>query len=140
MDLWRFYDYVTADGQHLIEEWYQAQDPEVQAQFDVTLLILRATDDWEHEDVEEFKPLTKKHRGLGEVRFYIDALAPGARKPHRRRFRPVGIWPSVIDREFVLILGCEKSGRSLIPHGAFDTALGHKVQFEQGKGALRERI
>jgi hypothetical protein len=140
MGLWRFYDYVTPENQHLMEDWYQAQEPEVQARFDATLLILGATDDWEHEDVEEFKRLTEKHSGLGEVRFYIDALAPGAKKPHRRRFRPVGIWPSVIDREFILILGCEKSGKSFIPHGAFDTALGHKANFEQGKGYLRERI
>jgi hypothetical protein len=140
MSLWRFYDYVTPENQHLMEDWYQAQDPEVQAQFDATLLILGATEDWECEDVEEFKRLTEKHSGLGEIRFYTDAVAPGAKKPHRRRFRPVGIWPSLIDREFVLILGCEKSGRSFLPHGAFDTALGHKVQFEQGKGSLRERI
>jgi len=123
-----------------MEDWYQAQDPEVQARFDTTLLILGATDDWEHEDVEEFKPLTKSHIGLGEVRFYVDALAPGAKRPHRRRFRPVGIWPCVIEREFVLILGCEKSGKTFIPHGAFDKALGHKADFERGKGTLHERI
>jgi hypothetical protein len=140
MALWRFYDYVTDENQHLLEDWYQAQDPKVQAQFDATLFILGATDDWENESVEEFKPLTEKHHGLGEVRFYVDAIAPGAKRPHRRRFRPVGIWPSIIDREFILILGCEKSGRSSIPHGAFDSALKHKAQFEQGRGTLHERI
>ena len=122
-----------------MEDWYQAQDPEVQAQFDTTLLILGATDDWGNEDVEEFKPLTERHQGLGEVRFYINALAPGAKRPHRRRFRPVGIWPS-INREFILILGCEKQGKTSIPHGAFDKALEHKADLQQGKGRLRERI
>ena len=140
MALWRFFDYITEDGQNLVEDWYIVQDPAVQAQFDATLLILSAVDDWEDEDVEEFKPLTHKHIGLGEVRFYLDAFAPGAKKPHRRRFRPVGIWPPAVDREFVLILGCEKSGRTFIPHDAFGVALSHKALLEQGRGTTNERI
>src|ERR1700683_5534698 len=93
MALWRFFDYITENGQNLMQGWYDAQDPEVQAQFDATLLFLAGTADWEHEEVEEFKPLTERPLGLGEVRFYVDWRAPGARKPRRRRFRPVGIWP-----------------------------------------------
>ena len=98
-------DYVTEDGQNLILDWYEIQDDAVRAQFDVTLDILKAVQDWTDEDVEEFKPLTKKHVGLGEIRFDVPALAPGAKRPHKRRFRPVGIWPSLNDGEFILILG-----------------------------------
>ena len=124
MDLWRIFDYITSDGDNLLQLWYEAQDPEVQAQFDATLFILKGTEDWESDDVEEFKPLINKHQGLGEVRFYVEAFAPGAKRPHRRRFRPVGIWPTLQRREFVLLLGCEKSGRTYKPHDAFGSALG----------------
>ena len=140
MALWRFFEYVTEDDENLMAAWYAAQDPEVQAEFDATLLILRATDDWENEDVEHFKPLVKNHVGLGEIRFYVEGLAPGATRPHRRRFRPVGIWPPTTDHEFVLILGCEKSGRTYIPHAAFELALHHKAVLDQGRGTVRERI
>ena len=140
MGLWRFLDYVTEDDHNLMQEWYVVQDPEVQAQFDATLLILGAVEDWEDEDVEESKPLTCEHQGLGEVRFHVEALAPGAKRPHRRRFRPVGIWPPVVSHEFVLILGCEKSGKTFMPHDAFGLALCHKTLLEQGRGTTRERI
>lgn len=140
MALWGFFDYITEDGDNLIADWYDAQDPEVQAQFDATLFLLGATEDWEDEKVKEFKPLTEKHVGLGEVRFHVNALAPGAKRPHLRRFRPVGTWPPTVDHEFVLILGCEKSGRTFMPHNAFDLALDHKARLEQGRGTTRERI
>lgn len=140
MAVWKFFDYVTEDARNLIDDWYVAQDPEVQAEFDATLLILAATEDWEDQNFEEFKPLVNQHAGLGEVRFYVDALAPGAKNPHRRRFRPVGIWPTTIDHEFVFLLGCEKKGRQFIPHAAFDAALKHKAKFEEGRGTIRERI
>jgi hypothetical protein len=140
MGLWKFFDYVTDENENLLQDWYVAQDPEVQAQFDATLLILGATEDWEAKDVEEFKPLINKHKGLGEVRFHISALALGAKRPHRRRFRPVGIWPAAQAREFVLILGCEKSGKTFIPHDAFGVALQHKARLEAGKGKTYERI
>lgn len=141
MSMWVFFDYITEDGINLIGDWYEAQEPEVQAQFDAALYILGATEDWEHEDVEEwFKPLLRNHVGLGEVRFYIDAKAPGAKKPHRRRFRPVGIWPTVVAHEFILILGCEKKGMTYMPHDAFGLALTHKALLEGGRGSTREHI
>jgi hypothetical protein len=140
MALWRFFNYITEHGDNLIADWYDAQDPEVQAQFDATLFLLGATEDWGDEKVMEFKPLTGKHVGLGEIRFHVIALAPGAKRPHRRRFRPVGIWPPRVDHEFVLILGCEKSGRTFIPHNAFDLALNYKSLIEQGRGTISERI
>jgi hypothetical protein len=140
MGLWSFMDYITEDDQNPIHQWYESQDAEVRAQFDATLAILGATEDWAGDGVEEFKPLTKKHSGLGEIRFYVDALAPGAKRPHRRRFRPVGIWPTAREREFVLILGCEKYGKTFIPNGAFDLALVYKARLESGRGTIREHI
>lgn len=133
-------NYVAEDGQNLIHTWYEKQEDSVRAQFDATLAILRATEDWESPDVEEFKPLTKAHLGLGEIRFDIEAKAPGAKRPHKRRFRPVGIWPATKQQEFVLILGCEKYGRTFIPHAAFDLALEFKAKLEAGRGTICEHI
>lgn len=140
MALWTFFDYITEDNHNLIEDWYSFQDPEVQAEFDATLFVLAATDDWEDPHVEEFKALTRKHMGLGEVRFHISAFAPGAKRPHRRRFRPVGIWPGFVHREFILLLGCEKRGKQFIPHDAFGVALTHKALLEAGRGTTREHV
>lgn len=90
--------------------------------------------------MDEFKALTDRHKGLGEVRFHIQVLAPGAKRPHRRRFRPVGIWPPATERQFVFLLGCEKRRGVYVPHAAFDTALRHKALLERGEGSVRERI
>lgn len=130
-------DYCTADGNNLIRQWYDQQDAGVQAVFDETVLTLRAIDDWSDPNVMEFKELTKKHRGLGEVRFDIFAVHPNTKKPFKRRFRPVGVWRPA-QREFVFLLGCEKSGRSYKPNDAFGLALAYKEQFEQGKGMICE--
>lgn len=138
MALWRFFDYVTEDEENLIGTWYDAQDPAIQAQFDTTLLILAGISDWEDDDVEQFKPLVDAHAGLGEIRFHVDQRAQGAKKATRRRFRPVGPWPPVIPREFVMILGCEEKRSGYIPPRAFDIALGHKTALEAGRGRTSE--
>jgi hypothetical protein len=140
MAWWRFFDYITEEDHNLVVEWYDSQDPEVQAQFDVTLNLLGGIADWEAEDVEWFKKLTKQHVGLGEVIFHIEEKQPGARKARRRRFRPVGIWPSASEHEFVMILGCEKTRVAYIPEKAFDIALIHKANLEAGKGHTCEHV
>jgi hypothetical protein len=140
MALWKFFHYITEDDHDLIQEWYAIQDPKVQAQFDATVLLLGGISDWEDVDVtDHFKPLVDKHRGLGEIRFYIDERELGAKKDRRRRFRPVGVWPTRNTGEFVIILGCEKKRMTYIPPGAFDTALKHKGRLEEGKGTIREQ-
>jgi hypothetical protein len=137
-NLWTFWDYVTEDNHNLIAEWYLQQDPGVQAEFDVTIGILRATDEWDRPDVREFKVLTGRNVGLGEIRFHVLATAPGSKNPFRRRFRPVGIWPVTTPYEFTLILGCEKRRATYTPHAAFDLALKHKANLEQGRGTTIE--
>ncbi len=79
MDSWKLFDYITGDGDNLLQNWYEIQEPEVQAQFDATLFILKATQDWDSDDVKEFKPLTKNHIGLGEVIFHLSYARSGLR-------------------------------------------------------------
>ena len=139
MALWRFMDYCTESGQNLIQEWYEAQGDAVKAEFDATLLTLGATEDWTATGVDEFKVLTGRHAGLCELRFDIGVREPGSRKSSKRRFRPVGIW-RLEYRDFIILLGCEKSGRIYIPADAFDLALEYKALFEQGRGTICEHV
>ncbi len=139
MNPWTFMDYCTDDGHNLIQEWYDQQDVALQAAFDQTLLILRAVDDWTDPGMREFKKLTKRHQGLAEIRFKIPVINPETRKPFERRFRPAGIWRPE-KRDFILLLGCEKVGRTNIPHDAFGLALNYKAQFEEGKGRIYEHV
>jgi hypothetical protein len=125
MNRWKFWDYYDKDGNNLIVQWYLAQEVAVQAAFDWTLYTLAATEDWTDPRIDEFRVLTGRHFGLCEIRF--DLVINRV----KRRFRPAGIWRPV-QRDFILLLGCEKSGRIYKPQNAFDVALGYKSRFEQG--------
>ena len=131
MALWRIMAYHLAGGFCPIQEWYAAQDVEVQAAFDVALTTLSATDDWS--DTSQFKELTKSHTGLGEIRFKLEG-------PPVRRFRPVGIWPPIVDREFILLLGCEKNRNIYIPPDAFTLALEYKRRWDRGEGEIHDYV
>jgi hypothetical protein len=133
MNRWKFWDYYDKDGKNLIGQWYLSQEVAVQETFDWTLYTLSATQDWTDKRVDEFRVLTGRHLGLCEIRFdlVIDRM--------KRRFRPTGIWRP-IQRDFILLLGCEKSGRIYKPQNAFDVALDYKRRFEQGEGRISEHI
>jgi len=131
MALWRIKAYWLPGDFCPLQAWYVRQDIPVQAEFDATLAILQAEPDWA--DTKAFKALHSRHIGLGEVRFSID-------KPHLRRFRPVGIWPPIVDYEFILLLGCEKERGVYVPANAFDQALIYKQQFERGEGEAHDYL
>jgi len=137
---WKFLNY-RLDGAEkpLIVEWYDAQDANVQAEFDIVLSLLAGTKEWTDSSrtrslVKAFGVLTGKHAGLCELRFYTLS------KPStKRRFRPAGIWRPD-DREFIILLVCEKSGRIYTPLNAFDTALKYKSELEQGRGYIDDHF
>ena len=126
--------YRTEEGKTLIVDWYREQDPTLQAVFDTALNDLASTEDWS--ELEWFKALTGRHTGLHEIKIDIsgEQVIVG-KKPPVVHYRPVGFLREA-QREFVLILGCTKSGRSSIPPNAFELALELKAEFEQGKGAI----
>lgn len=131
MSAWQIKAFYLPGGTCPIRDWYRVQDVPVQAEFDATLATLRATVDWT-DTKKAFKVMKKVHVGLGEIRFYLE-------KPKMRRFRPVGIWPPINDREFILLVGCEKDSNGvLIPNNAFTLALTHKHLWEQGQGEVHE--
>lgn len=134
--MWQIKAYYLQGGSCPIRDWYGAQDVPVKAGFDATLTTLRATADWT--DRKIFGVLKREHTGLGEIRFKIES--PG--QPRKvRRFRPVGIWPPVVEGEFVLLLGCEKERNGvLIPDDAFTLALDYKRRWERGEGEVHDYI
>jgi len=132
MSAWRIMAYYLPGGTCPIRDWYRAQDVVVQAEFDAALTTLKGTVDWL--DTWQFKELRKSHAGLGEIRFKLET-------PELRRFRPLGIWPPVIEREFILLLGCEKTRNGvLIPPDAFALALAYKKLWEQDQGEIHDYI
>ena len=135
MALWSFLDYRTDDEppKNPIQLWYGRQDREVQADFDVTVAVLAATEDWKK--TKTFKLLTRKHAGLAELRFSVRTKNHG--KETIRRFRPLGLWREEV-REFVFLAGCEKSRGAYTPKDVFEKALEYKAKLEHGKGEVCE--
>jgi hypothetical protein len=131
MALWRIMAYHLAGDFCPIQRWYAIQDVEVQAAFDAALTTLSATADWS--DTSQFKELTGTHAGLGEIRFKLEG-------PPIRRFRPVGIWPPIIEGEFILLLGSEKNRNVYIPRDAFTLTLEYKRRWERGEGEIHDYV
>ena len=123
--------YRTEGGRYPIREWYESEDEAVQADFDAILTVLRDTRNWYgRKDIHE---LTRRHKGLWEIRFAID----------RVRYRPVGFMLPALDQSrFILLLGCKKPERgSYIPQDAFDQALELRRLFlDEGRGTVHEHI
>lgn len=131
MALWRILAYHLEGSSCPIRDWYAIQDVEVQAAFDAALTTLSATADWM--DTWQFKELKRDHAGLGEIRFKLEG-------PPIRRFRPVGIWPPIVEREFVLLLGCEKHRHVYMPRDAFTLALDYRRRLQAGIGEVHEYV
>jgi hypothetical protein len=132
MSVWQIKAYHLQGGACPIQNWYRNQDVRVQAEFDATLATLKATVDWT--DTNAFKALKRDHTGLGEIRFRLE-------KPEERRFRPVGIWPPIVEWEFILLVGCEKEHNGLLaPPNAFTLALEYKRRWQQGEGEVHDYI
>lgn len=123
MSVWQIKAYWLPGETCPIQDWYRAQEIHVQAEFDAILATLKVTIDWT--DTRSFKVLKRRHAGLGEIRFRLE-------KPEKRRFRPVGIWPPIVEREFILLVGCEKER-----NGIFDPAericIGARIQTAIGE-------
>ena len=80
MSIWQIKAYYLRGGTCPIQDWYRVQDVSVQAEFDATLAVLKATVNWRK--TRAFGALKRAHVGLGEIRFKLE-------KPELRRFRPV---------------------------------------------------
>ncbi len=132
MPVWHVVDYVSDEEGNLIRNWCATQDHAVVARFEATLITLAGIEVWDDPELEQFKVLTGPHVGLGEIRFEVEQQVGTKRK--KRKFRMLGIWPPPIEREFVMLGGLEKSGRSPTPTNAFELAMKYKADFERDEG------
>lgn len=131
MAYWEFFDYITEGHRNPVVEWYGTLNTRVQAEFDVLVLVLSETEDWDEvkEKKRKCKELERHYPGLYELRFRVDGV----------HFRPLGILKR-LERQFILLGGCEKHTFWTIPNDALDAAYRLKAQFEQGKGTTRAHI
>jgi hypothetical protein len=129
---WRLKDYRTQGGAWPFREWYAVQPPAFQAAFDITVSHLKVTAEWT--DKAGAKDLKREHVPLTELLIDLDVKAPGPARLSKRRFRPVGV-KIIASREFLFLGGAEKSGGVYEPLDAFDRALKHWRDFDNGLGA-----
>lgn len=138
MSPWRFIAYHPRGVGCPIRDWYDAQHPKVRTAFDFTVGILKGTDVWI--GTREFRELEGEHLGLAEVRFNVEFPKPGSPSGQvKRRFRPLGVWRPR-EREFVFLVGYEKSGRMWLPSNAFKLAFRFKREFELGMGEVNDYL
>lgn len=134
MPLWRILVYVAEDTvPPPFLAWYNGQDVTVRAKVHAALVSLSGVESWDEEDVEEFKPLTENDAGLGEV--IVEVIQQAGKKQVKRQIRCLGIWPPD-GKEFVLLNGLEKSGRSPNPSNAYSEAHRLRRAYGQGRGAV----
>jgi hypothetical protein len=127
MAYWRFMDYHSG-SRNLFDEWYKSQEIKVQAVCSWTIDEIARTKDLDRCDF--FKPLTRTHIGLCEIKFRANDCTG------RRQFRSLGFW-NYDRREFILVSG----GRKPIPESVFDDVLNIEEQFfRYGTGSLYEHL
>ena len=121
-------DYHLTGGTNVFLGWYGVQHPAVQAAFDFALKETAVTE--KPEQGETFKPLTKAHRGLCEIKFSADDKT----RTGIRKFRALGFW-NYNRVNFVLVSG----GRKPIPGITFDDVMEKQLRFfRDGDGELYE--
>jgi Phage derived protein Gp49-like (DUF891) len=123
-------DYWPEPKLNLVQEWYDNQEDDVRAEFDVTLQTLSAFEDWLR--TPDFRALKGRHAGLYEI--LIDIRLDHEKK--KRHFRAIGIWQPD-SRNFIILLVCEKTGHKYEP--PLEKARSYKVAWEQHrKGEIYE--
>jgi hypothetical protein len=124
----RFMDFRLAGGTNVFMKWYMQQPPMVRAVFEYALKEVAVTENLE--SCESFKPLTRNHVGLCEIKFSADdGTGTGLRK-----FRVLGFW-NYNESDFVLVDG----GRKPIPEVVFDGVMDKQLRFlRYGDGELVE--
>ena len=126
--LWTFFDYV-ANGQNVIEEWYQKELSE-EARFAFDALLKN------HHKIESFLnwPGFKylqgkmKEEGIWQLDFRAD----------KRQYRLLGVFGN-LRKSAVLILGCYHKGDNYTPRDALDNAIKRAKALREGKASINER-
>jgi hypothetical protein len=127
MKYWTFRDYLSPAGNNSIKAWYEALDPDAQADFDTTLGNLAGVENWLFPPIAEFSRLRgKKFRQLGEIRW----------KTANVQHRVIGYAES--GRVFVLLIGAYHKQRVYTPHSALDEAVRRRALLRLGRARTIE--
>jgi hypothetical protein len=121
-------DFHLIGGTNVFKKWYEQQHPMVRAAFEYVLKEVAVTESLD--TCASFKPLTKSHLGICEIKFSADdGTGTGLRK-----FRVLGFW-NYDKVDFVLVSG----GRKPIPQEVFDGVMDKQLRyFRDGDGNLVE--
>jgi hypothetical protein len=131
MRIWQFFDYYPDGGGCPITDWYNAQDVEIRAKFDAAVADLEITENWDDPELKSFGVLSRKHAGLAQVKFYV------IRRGKKRHHRAIGRWRRDA-REFIFLIGFQKSGRTTIPPNALTEAVRLLGELELQRGEIHE--
>jgi hypothetical protein len=126
--LWTFFDFV-ANGQNLVEEWYQKELSE-EGKFAFDALLKN------HQKIESclnwvgFKYLQGKlkEEGIWQLDFRAD----------NRQYRLLGAFGN-LRKTAVLILGCYHKGDNYTPRDALGTAVKRAKAWREGRATISER-
>lgn len=128
MQGWRLYDYHPEPGVRPIEDWYQGQSGEVQAEFDEALANFSAADS----SAGAVEVTALKGRFLGLYKIRIDVPLPNG---DHLQYAVIGAWYPE-SPNFILFAVCEVEGKKYDP--PLDVALAYKQAWEQRKGEIHE--
>lgn len=109
MAIWTFFDYVSPVGNNLILKWMQKLTVQERSDLDTLLDILSNQKRWQK---PEFRWLSGKQQGLGEIRF------KSAQKTPLRLIGTKGREPN----QFIFLIGCSHKD-NYDPPNALDTAV-----------------
>jgi len=127
--IWKFWDYVSPNGNNLIEEWRQGLSDTGRFMFDNLLKNNRKTEkplEW-----IGFKRFIKgqgERERLWELHFYSD----------KRQYRMIGAFGPG-RKEAALLLGCYHKQRAYSPPDAIETAFRRKRDLWEGIATFHER-
>lgn len=126
MALWTFDCFLSESGRDLIDDWYLAQAPEVQAAFDTVIRYLgsQPREKWSR----PYFSLLEGYEcdGIGEIRF----------KANRVQHRPLGFFGPQRLHFTIVICVMEKGGK--LPKGTCRTASKRKYLVENEEGRAHE--
>jgi hypothetical protein len=95
MDMWKFYDFLSARGDNLIRQWLDSLPDKASAKIDARILYMRAVPVWP----EQYVSAITGWPGLVELR--VGSAG--------NQYRPLGSY--LPGREFVLVLGAIEKGK-----------------------------
>jgi hypothetical protein len=110
---WAFRSYVCERRNSSVHDWYNAQSPKVQAEFDTALKYLRDRQTW----CRPYAGLLRREcKGLVEIRVKVDGV----------QHRPLGFY-GPRRGEFTIVFFATERDRKLEPPTACSIALGRKT-------------